>query len=232
MLTTIGLLYLRIGENMRAFDFLGNSLTHDPKNARTILAAGSIIQDHSDMDVALIKYRVAAVQTPNSAQLWNNVGMCFFGKGRHVAAIACLKKALYLDPFEWIVSYNLGLVHLTTVHPHAPPPPAIKLTRAVSALGAATVRVGVPLPLCVHQPKAGLCVVVHAARHLPRAAGRPRERVPIVPEGDRDGDRLPLPPQLRRDPRQPRPRRRRARAARRLRHALRRGGRGHARGRP
>ena len=74
------------------------------------------------MDVALIKYRVAAVQTPNSAQLWNNVGMCFFGKGRHVAAIACLKKALYLDPFEWIVSYNLGLVHLTTVHPHAPPP--------------------------------------------------------------------------------------------------------------
>jgi Bardet-Biedl syndrome 4 protein len=122
MLTTIGLLYLRIGENMRAFDFLGNSLTHDPKNARTILAAGSIIQDHSDMDVALIKYRVAAVQTPNSAQLWNNVGMCFFGKGRHVAAIACLKKALYLDPFEWIVSYNLGLVHLTTVHPHAPPP--------------------------------------------------------------------------------------------------------------
>lgn len=29
------------------------------------------MQDHSDMDVALIKYRVAAVHTPNSAQLWN-----------------------------------------------------------------------------------------------------------------------------------------------------------------
>ena len=72
---------------------MGNALTHDPKNAKTILAAGSIIQDrttppsfgltpttnnlsasfedHSDMDVALIKYRVAAVHTPNSAQLWN-----------------------------------------------------------------------------------------------------------------------------------------------------------------
>ena len=44
--------------------------------------------------MALIKYRVAAVQTPNSAQLWNNIGMCFFGKQRYVAAIACLKKAL------------------------------------------------------------------------------------------------------------------------------------------
>ena len=66
------------------------------------------------MDVALVKYRVAAVQTPNSAQLWNNIGMCFFGKKRYVAAIACLKRALYLDPFEWIISYNLGLVHLNT----------------------------------------------------------------------------------------------------------------------
>ena len=114
LLTTVGLLYLRLGENYKAFDFLGNSLTHDPRNPKTILAAGSIIQDHSDMDVALVKYRVAAVQTPNSAQLWNNIGMCFFGKQRYVAAIACLKRALYLDPFEWIISYNLGLVHLNT----------------------------------------------------------------------------------------------------------------------
>jgi len=114
LLTTMGLLHLRMGENYKAFDFLGNSLTHDPKNPKTILAVGSVIQDHSDMDVALVKYRVAAVQTPNSAQLWNNIGMCFFGKGRYVAAIACLKRALYLDPFEWIVAYNLGLVHLNT----------------------------------------------------------------------------------------------------------------------
>lgn len=61
LLTTIGLLYLRMGENFRAFDFLGNSLTHDATNAKTILAAGSIIQDHSDMDVALIKVRLLAV---------------------------------------------------------------------------------------------------------------------------------------------------------------------------
>lgn len=31
-----------------------------------------------------------------------------------MAAIACLKRALYLGPFEWVVAYNLGLVHLCT----------------------------------------------------------------------------------------------------------------------
>mmetsp|Transcript_8978 Transcript_8978/g.13494 ORF Transcript_8978/g.13494 Transcript_8978/m.13494 type:complete len:419 (+) Transcript_8978:94-1350(+) len=113
ILTTVGLLYLKMGNNTKAFEYLGNSLTYDPKNPKTILAAGSIIQDNQDMDVALVKYRVAATQTPNSPQLWNNVGMCFFGKGKYVAAVSCLKRAVYLAPFEWIISYNLGIVHLT-----------------------------------------------------------------------------------------------------------------------
>lgn len=114
LLTTLGLLYLKLGNNAKAFEYLGNSLTYDPKNAKTILAAGSIIQDNQDMDVALVKYRIAALQTPNSSQLWSNIGMCFFGKGKMVAAISCLKRAFYLTPFEWIISYNLGVVHLST----------------------------------------------------------------------------------------------------------------------
>lgn len=52
---------------------------------QAILAAGSIIQVHGDYDVALTKYRVAAAATPESAHLWNNIGMCFFGKKKHIA---------------------------------------------------------------------------------------------------------------------------------------------------
>jgi Bardet-Biedl syndrome 4 protein len=52
LLTTVGLLYLKLGNNAKAFEYLGNSLTYDPKNAKTILAAGSIIQDNQDMDVS------------------------------------------------------------------------------------------------------------------------------------------------------------------------------------
>jgi Bardet-Biedl syndrome 4 protein len=113
LLTSIGLLHLKAGNSPKAFEFLGNSLTYDPRNPKTILAAASIVQDNQDMDVALMKYRVAVSQTPNSAQLWNNIGMCFFGKGKLIAAIACLKRAAYLSPFEWIISFNLGIVHLS-----------------------------------------------------------------------------------------------------------------------
>ncbi|KAL1782323.1 Bardet-Biedl syndrome 4 protein [Sigmodon hispidus] len=90
LLTTLGLLYLQ-----------------------AILAAGSMMQTHGDFDVALTKYRVVACAIPESPPLWNNIGMCFFGKKKYVAAISCLKRANYLAPFDWKILYNLGLVHLT-----------------------------------------------------------------------------------------------------------------------
>lgn len=114
ILTLLGLLYLRMDDNLKAFEYLGSSLTHDPRNAKTILAAGSIMQDHGEYDVALSKYRTAAQSAPHSPHLWSNIGMCFFGKEKYVAAIACLKRAQYLDPFEWIIAYNMGLVHTHT----------------------------------------------------------------------------------------------------------------------
>lgn len=152
-----------MGNQSKAFEHFGNALTFDPKDTKVdpplnppppffghseprpsfpkkaILAAGSIIQECEDFDVALVKYRVSAVKTPEAAELWNNIGMCFFGKGKDVAvggfgllpqtpppvpdsyltlhppkAIACLKHASYLAPFEWMIAYNLGLVHLRT----------------------------------------------------------------------------------------------------------------------
>ncbi|XP_073917617.1 BBSome complex member BBS4 isoform X1 [Castor canadensis] len=118
LLTTLGLLYLQLGVYQKAFEHLGNALTYDPANYKAILAAGSMMQTHGDFDVALTKYRVAACAVPESPPLWNNIGMCFFGKKKYVAcpplqAISCLKRANYLAPFDWKILYNLGLVHLT-----------------------------------------------------------------------------------------------------------------------
>ncbi|XP_045191416.2 Bardet-Biedl syndrome 4 protein-like isoform X2 [Mercenaria mercenaria] len=113
MLTTLGLLYMQVGQYQKAFENLGNAMTYDPTHVKAIMAAGSMMQSHGDFDVALTKYRVAAVSSPESPPLWNNIGMCFFGKKKYVAAISCLKRANYLAPFDWKILYNLGLVHLT-----------------------------------------------------------------------------------------------------------------------
>jgi len=74
LLLFIGLLYLRLRENEKAFEFLAKALEHDPAHTPAILAAGSISQDRHDPDAALRRYRVAAPRTPHSAQLWTNIG--------------------------------------------------------------------------------------------------------------------------------------------------------------
>jgi len=111
--TTLGLLYIQTANHQAAFEHLGTALAFEPKNSKAILAAGSMMQSHQDYDVALAKYKVAAQSVPESPPLWNNIGMCFFGKKKFVASISCLKRANYLAPFDWKILYNLGLVHLT-----------------------------------------------------------------------------------------------------------------------
>eukprot|EP01017_Pseudomicrothorax_dubius_P003075 TRINITY_DN10350_c0_g5_i1.p1 TRINITY_DN10350_c0_g5~~TRINITY_DN10350_c0_g5_i1.p1 ORF type:complete len:171 (+),score=29.04 TRINITY_DN10350_c0_g5_i1:424-936(+) len=39
--------------------------------------------------------------------------MAFYAAGKLIAGISCLKKAQYLDPFEWTISFNLGLLHMS-----------------------------------------------------------------------------------------------------------------------
>lgn len=112
ILTVLGLIFLKLGDTNQAFQYLGNSLSINPKDSKAILAVGSIMQDRQDYDAALLKYKAISDNNNNSAQLWNNIGMCFYGKRKYIAAVTCLKRALYLDPFEWLISYNLGLVHL------------------------------------------------------------------------------------------------------------------------
>ena len=83
---------------------------------QAILAAGSIIQTHGDFEVALTKYRISAIKTKESAPLWNNIGLCFYGKKKFVACVSCLKRAVYLAPFDWKVSYLHSLFIISGYH--------------------------------------------------------------------------------------------------------------------
>jgi Bardet-Biedl syndrome 4 protein len=38
------------------------------------------------------------VISPNSYELWNNVGLCMMNKNKNLAAYCCLRKAVFLDP--------------------------------------------------------------------------------------------------------------------------------------
>ncbi|VVC24162.1 Tetratricopeptide repeat,Tetratricopeptide repeat 1,Tetratricopeptide repeat-containing [Cinara cedri] len=110
----LGLLYMKQREYDQAFNVLGNTLCQDPVNPKALLTLAAEIQRNFGYDEALAKYTKAVGDLSECSETWNNIGMCFFGKHKYVAAISCLKRAVYLHPLNWIALYNLGLVHLYT----------------------------------------------------------------------------------------------------------------------
>uniref|UniRef100_A0A182LWA3 Bardet-Biedl syndrome 4 n=1 Tax=Anopheles culicifacies TaxID=139723 RepID=A0A182LWA3_9DIPT len=53
-----------------------------------------------------------------SSEVWSNIGLCFFKKQKFIAAISCLKKAVWISPLNFNALYNLGLVFVTACLRH------------------------------------------------------------------------------------------------------------------
>ncbi|CAL2036849.1 unnamed protein product [Caenorhabditis brenneri] len=111
VMNLLGLIYLGMGKVQEGFMQLGNCLAYDPSNSQAILTIGSIMQNHSDHDVALNKYRVAADVCDYNGCLWNNIGIGLLARNKAAAAHSALKKAGFINPLNYKISYNLGVLH-------------------------------------------------------------------------------------------------------------------------
>ena len=93
-------------------------MTFDPRNEKAVLAVGAFLQSHGDYDVALSKYRVAAAAGETataSAELWNNIGMCFFGKGK-VHQRQPLSQPHVLPPVTYVGDIGTHHSHIYRAH--------------------------------------------------------------------------------------------------------------------
>ena len=80
-----------------------------PNNLDLSLSVGAVLQDSKgDIDGALFRYKIA--NTFESPSLWNNVALCFASRKKMVGAISCLQRGVYLNPFEWRLTYNLATI--------------------------------------------------------------------------------------------------------------------------
>lgn len=131
-LTQIGILYLTIGATQNAFTKLLDALNVDAKCSKALTALGAILQvlnqslahpsqllnqvnifqSKNDVDGALNKYKLLSDLDQEGSEIWSNIGLCFYKKQKLVAAIACLKKAVWISPLNFNALYNLGYVLL------------------------------------------------------------------------------------------------------------------------
>ena len=115
LLTTVGLLYLRMGENYRVFEYLGNSFSVDLRRReddtrRRLDHSGS--QRHG-RGADQVPRRGGA--NPEQRAAVEQRGDVLLRQAQvHSVHRVPQASAVLWTPFEWIIAYNLGLVHLTT----------------------------------------------------------------------------------------------------------------------
>ncbi|XP_070065922.1 BBSome complex member BBS4 homolog isoform X2 [Drosophila virilis] len=113
VLTEISVLYLKINETQKAFDRLAEIVNIERNCApKGLLALGAILQSRNDVDAALSKYSQIADTEPEIAELWNNIGLCFFKKQKFIAAVSSLRKSVWISPLNYNALYNLSLIYI------------------------------------------------------------------------------------------------------------------------
>ncbi|XP_030368871.1 Bardet-Biedl syndrome 4 protein homolog [Scaptodrosophila lebanonensis] len=118
VLAEIGVLYLKINETQKALDRLSEVVNIERSSPKVSLAFGAILQSRNDVDGALSKYsEIADADTnasPEIAELWNNIGLCFFKKQKFIVAVSSLRKSVWLSPLNYNALYNLSLIYITS----------------------------------------------------------------------------------------------------------------------
>ena len=112
LMNTLGSIYLKVKDHDKAIETFKKALEVDKKYSKSLMGLATTTQINGNFDEAYELLSMGYSSNNNSAYLWNNLGMWFFAKEKKIFAATCLKRALYLAPFEWFISFNLGLVYL------------------------------------------------------------------------------------------------------------------------
>jgi Bardet-Biedl syndrome 4 protein len=112
LLSILGGLYLKKKDKDKAMKYYNKVLNYDKKYSKSLIGLESIYQNEGDEETSYNLLSIGNSSNPNSAYIWNNLGMWYLSKDKKIFASTCLKRALYLAPFEWTISFNLGLVYL------------------------------------------------------------------------------------------------------------------------
>jgi len=75
--TKLGLYYLHKNNHVKAFETLQAACDINNTYFNSFMTMGSIIQENTDYDLAISKYKIIINDFPNSPELWNNIGLCF-----------------------------------------------------------------------------------------------------------------------------------------------------------
>jgi len=83
----------------------------NPKNFDTLLRLAHLLNDSRFFERAIKEYTTYLKKFPKKADVWVDMGVCYYNLKEHSKAIEIMKKAIKINPNHQIANFNLGIVN-------------------------------------------------------------------------------------------------------------------------
>ncbi len=92
---------------------LEEHLVNNPSDSKSLLSLGHLLNDNGFYDKAIEKYKLYLNTFPQEADVWVDMGVCYFELKDYDKAIVNMEKAVSINPKHQIAHLNLGIVNLS-----------------------------------------------------------------------------------------------------------------------
>lgn len=93
---------------------LQKTVDSNPNNLDALLNLAHLLNDSGFKDKAIEHYEQYLKQNSKTADVWVDMGVCYFELGKNSEAISKMEKALTIEPKHQIAHLNLGIVNLSS----------------------------------------------------------------------------------------------------------------------
>ncbi len=93
---------------------LQKTVDNNPNNLDALLNLAHLLNDSGFKDKAIERYEQYLKQNSKTADVWVDMGVCYFELGKNSEAISKMEKALTIEPKHQIAHLNLGIVNLSS----------------------------------------------------------------------------------------------------------------------
>ncbi|MDP3580708.1 MAG: tetratricopeptide repeat protein, partial [Ignavibacteria bacterium] len=93
---------------------LQKTVDSNPGNLEALLNLAHLLNDSGFKDKAIERYEQYLKQNSKAADVWVDMGVCYFELGKNSEAISKMEKALTIEPKHQIAHLNLGIVNLSS----------------------------------------------------------------------------------------------------------------------
>lgn len=91
---------------------LEKTVNQNPNDKKSLLTLAHLLNDSGFKDKAIERYQEYLKLDPKNADVWVDMGVCYYDRGKNDEAISAMEKALKIQPRHQIANLNLGIVNM------------------------------------------------------------------------------------------------------------------------